>query len=119
MSPAGAGRTSSSEGAGDLAQLVSVEQELEQRLVQARLEAKELVEAATRESERLTLAYEVEAAAARGRLQTRVEQERLEKAGEIRTGGHGRAARYDALPDSKVAELAAFVLDCVLRGSEG
>jgi vacuolar-type H+-ATPase subunit H len=117
MTHAAAGRTSSNEGAGDLAKLVSVEQGLEQRLAQARIEARDLVEEATRESEQLTLAYQEEATAARTRLQSRVEQEQRGKASEILAVGHDRATRYDALPESKIAELAAFVLQCVLRGS--
>ena len=117
MSHALAGQASSIEGAGELAQLVSVEQGLEQRLDQARVAAKELIAQATRESNELTLGYEEEATGARGRLQIRVEQEQQKKTTEILANGRDRAARFDALPDSKVMELAAFVLECVQRGS--
>jgi ferredoxin len=100
----------------DLAQLVTVERELEQRLIQARGEAAALLEAARREAEDLTTACEQECETARVRVQAGLEQERVEQEAKILAVGRTRAAWYDELPASTLADLAGAVLDSLHSG---
>jgi vacuolar-type H+-ATPase subunit H len=102
--------------AGDLGQLVAVEQDLEQRLAQAREQARELLEAAQRETETLRLSHERDLEELRTRIQTQQEAQQREKEAEIQADGRARAAAYDRLPDATVAELAGVGLELVLRG---
>ena len=107
----------SSGPATDLAQLVEVERELEQRLVRARDEAAAVLAAAQAEAENLAQAGQQEEDAARLQVQARLEQERAEQEAAILAAGRTRATWYDELPAATLSELAGVVLDRLL--SEG
>jgi len=105
----------SSAPATDLAQLVEVERELEQRLVRARDEAAAVLAAARSEVENLARAGQQEDEAARTQVQSRLGQERAEQEAAILAAGRTRATWYDELPASTLSELAGVVLDRLLR----
>ncbi len=100
--------------AGDLAQLVAMEQDLEQRLARAREEAHALVDRARRESEEQALTSDMELTALRADRLARLELEKKEEEGRIRDAGRTRAAWYDRLPEAVEETLAAFVIDRLL-----
>lgn len=105
----------SSPPASDLAQLVAVERELEQRLARARDEAAAVLAAAQAEAENLTHACQQEAEAARIQIQARLEQERAEQETAILAAGGARATWYNELPASTLSKLAGVVLDRLLH----
>lgn len=115
MPHAEAGHAVSSAPGTDLAQLVEVERELEQRLVRAQDEAAAVLAAAQAEAENLTRAGQREDDAARVQVQARLEQERAEQEAAILAAGRTRATWYDELPASTLSELAGVVLDRLLR----
>lgn len=104
------------EPAGDLAQLVSAEQRLEERLADARRDAAAILTETAAECEALVRGYEAEAAASRGALQTSIEQARQEQTARLITAGSERAARCDSIPESKILQLSDLVLARLLDG---
>jgi vacuolar-type H+-ATPase subunit H len=118
MAHAGPAQTVPTAPHGDLAQLVATEQELESRLIRAREQARALVEAATSEVEARAAEHEREAAEAHARFHAEVERERSSRAAELLAEGRRRAARFDDLPESRIADLAGVVLERLLSGRE-
>lgn len=105
-----------SEPAGDLAQLVAVEQRLEERLAQARRDAAATLAEAAATCEALVRGYEAEAAAARGLLQASIEEARQEQTTRLLAAGRERAARYDKVPQAAIVQLSDLVLARMLSG---
>lgn len=105
----------SSAPATDLAQLVEVERELEQRLVRARDEAAAVLAAAQSEVETLARAGQQEDEAARTQVQSRLGQERAEQEAAILAAGRTRGTWYDELPAATLSDLAGVVLNRLLH----
>jgi F0F1-type ATP synthase membrane subunit b/b' len=114
MSNAETGPSITSAPAGDLAQLVAAEQQIEQRLARARMEAAALIEAATREAEHLAETWQKESEATQLRTVASLEREQGAREAQVLAEGRARAAWYDERPDSVVAKLAGVVLDRLL-----
>ncbi len=103
--------------ASDLAQLVAIEQGLEQRLADARQEARTLLAAARTACDSALQEFE---AALGGTRAERARQLHLEQqAGERRILEEGRrkAAWYEELPGPVQDDLAAGVVEHLLRGA--
>lgn len=101
--------------ASDLAQLVAIEQGLEQRLAEARREARSLVEQAGAASDAEVEQFEAGLAATR---QERTRQLKMEQAeGERRALAEGqrKAAWYENLPAATQEQLAEYVVDRLLE----
>jgi vacuolar-type H+-ATPase subunit H len=114
MPNAETGPSVTSAPAGDLAQLVAAEQEIEQRLARARKEAAALIEAATRDAEHLAQTWQTESEATRLQALATLERDQGARKAEVLAEGRARAAWYDERPASVVAELAGGVLDRLL-----
>ncbi len=99
---------------GDLAQLVAMEQGLEQRLARAREDAQALIESATREAEERARAFDESLAATRAERLRQLEQEKKEGESRILADGRRRAEWYDRLPEATHEELAEYVVDRLL-----
>ena len=112
------GQSAPTAPSGDLAQLVATEQELEARLARAREEARSLIDAARAAREARALEHERSTGQARARFEAEVERERSRRAAELLADGRRRAARFDDLPEARIAELAGVVLDCLLAGAD-
>jgi len=118
MAHAGPGQSASSAPMGDLGLLVATEQELETRLIRAREQARSLIDAATTEAEARTLQHERIVADSRARFEAEVERERGSRAAELLAEGRQRAARFDALSNGRIAELAGVVVERLLAGGD-
>jgi vacuolar-type H+-ATPase subunit H len=99
---------------GDLAQLVAMEQGLEQRLARAREEAHALLDTASREAAELARSFDDSLTAIRAERQRQLEQEKKEGESRIMAEGRRRAEWYDRLPEATEQELAGYVLDRLL-----
>jgi hypothetical protein len=116
MAHAGPGQSAPNAPVGDLGLLVATEQELETRLANAREQARTLIDAATAEAEARTLAQDQSVAESRARFEAEVERERTSRAAELLAEGRKRAARYDDLAGTRIAELAGVVIERLLGG---
>lgn len=114
MPNGGTGSSVSSAPAGDLAQLVAAEQQIDQQLARAREQAAALIEAATRDAENLTRMWQEESKASRLRALASLEREQVAREAEVVAEGRDRAAWYDERPASTISELAGLVLDRLL-----
>ncbi|HSB53269.1 MAG TPA: hypothetical protein VLD58_02900 [Gemmatimonadales bacterium] len=99
---------------GDLAQLVAMEQDLEQRLARAREESHSLLTAATREAEALAQTFEDTLATTRADRRRQLDLDRQEGEARILAEGRHRAEWYDQLPEAREIELAGYVVDRLL-----
>lgn len=99
---------------GDLAQLVAMEQGLEQRLARAREEARALIDSASQEAEELARSFDETLTATRTERARQLEQEKKEGESRILAEGRLRAEWYDHLPEATEQELAGYVLDRLL-----
>ncbi len=103
----------------DLAQLVTTEQELEQKLVQAREQARLAIEAAYTAAGVRSKEQAEQLSGARQRFETEVEEERHRAAAQVLVEGEQEVARFDAIPDSQVGVLADVVVARLLGGRGG
>ena len=94
----------------DLALLVEIEEQLETKLALAREQAQRLVAAARAEAEARTRAENQALHEAREQFQSEVEAERGRRATELLADGSRQAARFDGVPEARIAELAGLVL---------
>ncbi len=103
--------------ASDLAQLVAIEQGLEQRLADARQEAHALLAAARTTCETALQEFETTLGATRAERARQLNLEQQEGERRILEEGRRKAAWYEALPESTQDELAAGVVERLLRGA--
>ena len=119
MADTGSGHSVPSAPSADLALLVATEQELEESIAQAREQARAMIESAYTEAGARSSELERELAAARERFQAELEIERARRAAEVLAEGKRQAARFDAVPEARVTELAGVVVAGLLSGLEG
>jgi vacuolar-type H+-ATPase subunit H len=103
--------------AGDLAQLVAMEVDLEQRLTRAREESDSLLAEATREAKALAQAFEDHLAALQVSRRRQLDLDQHEEEARILAEGVRRAQWYDHLPEAREIELAGYVVDRLLGRS--
>jgi vacuolar-type H+-ATPase subunit H len=119
MARKGGTQTTAAGPGKDLAALVAAEQELEERLAKAREEARARVEAARQQAETLRLELEQDLTRTRERVAAEAEAEQERLVSEVLVAGERDAARLDAVPDPRIEELAAIVVDGLLaRGGQ-
>ena len=114
MSRSDSAQAAASAPVGDLAQLVAMEQDLEQRLARAREEARTLIDSATREAEEQLGAFDESLAASRAGRLRQLELEKKEGETRILADGRRRAEWFDHLPAATEEALAKYVVDRLL-----
>lgn len=103
--------------ASDLAQLVAIEQGLEQRLADARQEAHALLAAARAACDATLAGFEATLDATRLERARQLNLEQADGENRILEAGRHKAAWYEDLPASTQDELAAWVVGRLLRGA--
>jgi vacuolar-type H+-ATPase subunit H len=116
MAHAGLNQTAPPTPSADLALLVSTELELDERLNQARERARITVESAYVDAGARSQAEERALTEASERSKAEVEVERDKRTREVLAEGERQAARFDTVPDAKVALLAEVVVNRLLHG---
>jgi len=114
MSPSGSTASNAAPPSADLAEVIRIEAELEERLVRAREEARRLVESAYTAAGVRHSEQERELAASRESFEADVERERDHRVAEVRALGEQEAARFDAVPGTTIAALADRVIALLL-----
>ena len=103
----------------DLTLLVTTEQQLEQLLSQARVDAQAITDSARADVAATSAALDKELSEARARFQSDVEAERARRGADVLAEGRRQAAELDAIPDVRIAALAEVVLARLVRGVAG
>ena len=100
----------------DLGLLLATEVQLDAMLVQAREEARKLVDAATAEVGTASIGLDRELSEAQAHFDAEVEAERAQLAAEVLAEARRRVAEVDSVADGRIAELGRTALERLLRG---
>ena len=107
-------KVSAQDGKGDLARLLSTEQRLEQLVVQARAEAARILADAQARAEARDTATRAELDRAVRDLTEGIATERAQRKSALEAALAGEAARFDAVTNERIAELARYVVRRVI-----
>ena len=103
-----------SEAKSKLSRLLETENELEAMLGEARREAKGLVEAAHTAADERVRQFELQLEGENRDLGERIARDRDHAIDSVRTETQEQTERLDALDDTKITELARYVVDLLV-----
>lgn len=106
------------DGKGDLARLLATEERLEQLVVGARAEAERVVAAAQAQAAAREAALAAQLDAEVRKMTEAVAAERSRREAELAATLRAEAARFDAIPGARIAELAGYVVRRVIGSGE-